>query len=410
MVRPIGLDAELISTVESLAALQGSDGGIDEDRHKMASSMLEGMTREGVRAAQYHGGAAYADALAADLQAWLVGGLQHPPDFSRSRAAVSPPADGQPFFFMGPLRLANGERQSCRFEVFISLREEPGEPEYLDIYRRYPHPLNICQSSHLLAGSAGLTRGNNIVFFPENIQPTAGADNQRCAVFFFNKFYRIYNELTLPLVRAASPLLAINNATEGDRRACYKARCVWGYLHDYFHHKGPRPFNTNIRAKTRWFTGLLEELKVDLQAYLACIEADFRDAETVAEFILLERLFRYPSERDWHRNFDSGTGLLLFRLLEEHEAVRIDDDGSLSFLLELVPEAARAFVAEVEALEGLPDEIYPSHALGLVRRYLPRGAGERRFERPATFAASRLAGLSAGPTLRFSQDDLRAAL
>ncbi|CAN0483728.1 unnamed protein product, partial [Scytosiphon promiscuus] len=167
-----------------------------------------------------------------------------------------------------------------------------------------------------------------------------------------------------------------------DPRACYKARCVWGYLHDYFHHQGPRPFDRHVSIKTRWFTGLLEEIKVDLQSLLACRTGGIPDGDAVAEFILLDRAFRYPLEPDWYRNFDSGTGLILLAMLEEHGALRLLPDGRFEIDANALESAARHFIAEVEAIEQEDDAIYLARAKDLVRRYLPEGTGRQRFVRP----------------------------
>ncbi len=199
----------------------------------------------------------YGEALSEDFTRWLNSSFKNKPDFSRSRDALRPPQNGMPFFFTGPLRLANGARSGWRFECFLALREEPDSAAYQEIYKMYPHPKNICQSSHLLFGSSGVVNGNNIVFFAENIQAEEPLDGQNYAVFFFNKFHDIYNEITLNKVASTTVGIPVTNPTGGDPRATYLARCVWGYLHDYFHHQGNRPFDQQVAIKTRWFTGLL---------------------------------------------------------------------------------------------------------------------------------------------------------
>ncbi|WP_349358124.1 DUF6421 family protein [Stappia sp.] len=413
MFRPCDLDTlldpALIAATHALADLQEADGTIAPARHARARELLPVAADLAGATARACGQAAYAKALAADIERWIAAGLDTPPDFGAARDAIVPPRDGAPFFFFGPLRLANGGRTGWRFETFLAWREEPSDPAYLRLYARFPHPANICQSSHLIDGTAGLMSGNNIVFFPENIQAATPVAKQDYAVFFFNKFHRIYNEITLPAVRAAADGLAIRNPTGPDPRANYKARCVWGYLHDYFHHQGARPFDTNVAIKTRWFTGLLEEIKVDLQSYLACRESDLVDAEAVAEFILLDRSFRYPLEPDWNRNFDSGTGLILFAVFEEHGLLSHGPEGRLRLDLAGIPAAARAFIAEVSEIERRPDEAYLAAARELVRRYLPPATGTGRFARPAAVEASALARHPAPPALAFTRAGLAAS-
>lgn len=403
------LEPSFVQAIETLGSLQAADGGIAPGLHGKAERLLTAIAATTKEIAGVCGQPAFGAAFCADAERWRQAGLATAPDFTAARDAIRPPDDGEPFFFAGPLRLANGGREGWRFETFLSLREEPADETYLDLYDRFPHPANICQSSHLIAGSRGLLEGNNIVFFPENIQAAAPVDRQRYAVFFFNKFHRIFNEITLPAARRATSGIRIANPTASDPRACYKARCVWGYLHDYFHHQGPRPFNRHVSIKTRWFTGLLEEIKVDLQSLLACRAGGIPDGDAVAEFILLDRAFRYPLEPDWYRNFDSGTGLILLAVLEEQQALRRLSDGRLEIHADALENTAIHFIDEVEAIERENDANYLARAKELVRRYLPEGTGGQRFARPPVVEGAALALIDPPPALGFTSRELLAS-
>ncbi|CAN0514283.1 unnamed protein product, partial [Scytosiphon promiscuus] len=181
-----------------------ADGSIASHRHGKAEDLLSTIAATTSEIAGVCGQPAFGAAFCADVGRWRQASLATAPDFTAARDAIRPPRDGEPFFFTGPLRLANGGREGWRFETFLSLREEPADAAYLDLYERFPHPANICQSSHLIAGSRGLLEGNNIVFFPENIQAATPVARQAYAVFFFNKFHRIFNEITLPAARRAT--------------------------------------------------------------------------------------------------------------------------------------------------------------------------------------------------------------
>lgn len=403
------LEPSFIQAVEELGSLQAAEGSITPDLHGRAEHLLTAIAATTNEVAGLCGQPAFGAAFCADAERWRQAGLATALDFTAARDAIRPPDDGEPFFFAGPLRLANGGREGWRFETFLSLREEPSDAAYVDLYERFPHPANICQSSHLVAGSRGLLEGNNIVFFPENIQAATPVDRQRYAVFFFNKFHRIFNEITLPAARRATSGIGIANPTAPDPRACYKARCVWGYLHDYFHHQGPRPFNRHVSIKTRWFTGLLEEIKVDLQSLLACRAGRIPDGDAVAEFILLDRAFRYPLEPDWYRNFDSGTGLILLAMLKEHRALRRLADGRFEIDPVALESAARRFIGQVEAIEQEDDAIYLTRAKDLVRRYLPEGTGRQRFARPPVVEGAALSRIDPPQALSFTSVELLAS-
>lgn len=382
-----------VARVDALGAMQAHDGTVATESSDECVALARKVGLEAARLACQFNQEEYGEALVEDFQEWIASGLRECPDFHRSRDALAPPQDGAHFFFAGPLRLANGGRAGWRMECFLALREEPDCETYRSLYTMYPHPRNICQSSHLLAGSRGLVSGNNIVFFPENIQAEAPLEGQAYAVFFFNKFHRIYNNITLHKLGDATSGVAALNPTGGDARSTYFARCVWGYLHDYFHHQGDRPFNEHLSIKTRWFTGLLEELKVDLEAWLACRGRRFVNADAVAEFILFDRAFRYPCEPDWQRNFDSGTGLLLLSLLRMKGGVSIGGDGRLSINIEVLPEIAREFISEVCAIETLADASYLTAAKEMVRRYLPEGPDGTRMSLPKGLLRSQMESL-----------------
>ncbi|WP_244426381.1 hypothetical protein [Bartonella florencae] len=54
----------------------------------------------------------------------------------------------------------------------------------------------------------------------------------------------------------------------------------------------------------------------------------------ITEFILLERIFRYPKGSDQHITFDAGTGILLFEIFMRNNALIETDQGYLQFDLE----------------------------------------------------------------------------
>ena len=151
---------------------------------------------------------------------------------------------------------------------------------------------------------------------------------------------------------------------------------------------------------------------MDLETWLACRERGFVNSDAVAEFILFDRAFRYPCEPDWHRNFDSGTGLLLLSLLEAKGGLEIGEEGRLSVDIESVPEIACEFISEVCAIESLPDEPYLAAAKEMVRRYVPEGPDGTRMGLPRGLLGSRMESLvgSERDPIQFTPDILRLSL
>lgn len=343
-----------------------------------------------------------------DVGEWIAQGLDSSPCFDRVRDAYTPPPDGSENLFIGPVITANGPApRGYHLECFIARREDPAEVGALE--RTHPHPKNKCESTRLLAASTGFMEGNCIVFFPENIRTRSKVSSQQYALFFFNKFKKIYDEITVRNTAAIlGPELAaqwLQSSHALPPQDCYRARCVWGYLHDYYHHCGPLPLDGHLQLKLNWHAGLLEEIKVDSQVILECLSPDVPYGPSVVEFVLLERLFRYPVQADVRSNFDSGTGVFLFEWLAEHGAIAMQGDRITAIRREAVYEALRHLVVEIEAFERttLSDE-YREKARQLVHRYLnpPSQPGDR-FEMPPRLQALLAA---AGPSHELHFADL----
>ena len=344
-----------------------------QDESEVVKSIVEKIEKEIVSITENLNMSAYGRAVIEDFHNWLFLNCREKPNFKKSRDILKSPVSGSMFFFIGPLRVANGSRGSStyKFECFISKREEPIDNKFKYLYEAYPHPKNICQSSHLLNATKGLLSGNNLVFFPENILASDTPNKQSYAVFYFNKFYKIFHSLTIPLCSKIGLEKQYVTSIMLTEKETYQARCVWGYLHDYFHHIGPRPFDEQIKIKTKWFTGLLEEVKVDMQTLLTCMnDHNIPFAKEVSEFILLERLFRYPSEKTWSNNFDAGTGLFLQSFFFENKNLLMDGNKKFVFDDTNLEKNILKLIKEIEEIEKMSNEQYLINSQKYVYRYL----------------------------------------
>lgn len=328
-----------------------------------------------------------ADAFDADVDAWLDRGLDSVPQFDQSLANYILPDQGQLTFFIAPLRATNGPAPCGAFlECFLALREEPEELKQVIATIGKSNSRGACSASRIFAGSKGLIAGNCIVFFPENVATAIKVESQAFALFFLNKFQPIFRAETLPRARRlfGDQSWASENLTP---EKCYSARAIWCYVHDYFHQCGPRPFDSNLQVKMNFFVGLLEETKVDCQTALAAYQKRIPFGREIVEFILLERLLRYPSQPDATTNFDAGCGIFLFEwlmqegygLTEKENGVQIDIDGCITGM---------AVLAErIEAIETTLDNAeYRRLARNFVRTILPEGIDKARFAIPKRYA------------------------
>ncbi|MGG2088404.1 DUF6421 family protein [Priestia aryabhattai] len=309
------------------------------------------------------------NALKNDVCDWIERGLDEVPYFDQTLIAYSPPANGEATFFLGPIVTPNGPtKRGFYLEAFIAVRDEPEIMKSIEA--DLPHPKNGCQSLKLLAGTQGFMEGKCIVFFPENVKTKEKITSQNFAIFFFNKFHSIYNDDTLKRAYSIFPDFNFKSRAM-NREDTYQARVIWGYLHDYYHHCGNKPFDQHIQAKMNFFAGILEEVKVDCQTVLTLHKRKYPFWEEITEFVLFERLLRYPSQHNAPRNFDSGTGFFLFSWLVANGR-SISRKGERACLdLDMCLKELDLLVKEIEELETIQsDSSYKEKAERYVRKYL----------------------------------------
>ncbi|MER6997962.1 DUF6421 family protein [Streptomyces sp. NPDC000410] len=302
-----------------------------------------------------------------DLNAWSRSGFVGGPQFDATRDTVPAPEDGRPAAFVGPVTLPNSDRRGAFLEAFTVVRQETDH--LADLQAAYPHPKAVFQSTRLLSASQGLREGNCVVFFPENIPTAHPCTHQNFAWFFFNRHVGIYAHtlaITAELCGAGTPFAGESRlrSADVDPEDVYQARCIWGYMHDYFHHTGPRPLDQNLALKTKWRPGLLEELKVDMKSAIACHEEQVPYGDIIFEYIMLERLFRYPAQPEPLRNFDAGTGFALGTWLADHGLLTVDEQGRrrLGSKSDIVA-SVRELVQLIEEIETISeDDTYRSSA------------------------------------------------
>lgn len=378
----------IVPLVNRVRAAQAADGRIAGDP-AWAAAALTALVPEVRAVAGETGQAGCAEAFGCDLGRWLAAGLDTPPDFVATGRAYRPGPDGAPSLLVAPIVTTNGPAPvGARLECLLIVPEEPAECRAAATALG-TSPLG-CRYARFVAGSDGYARGNCLVCFSESVAARSPDPGQHFAVFLMNKFHRIFTRQTLPAVRR---LFGQADALFGGLRwragrltpaETYAARCVWATGHEHYHQTGPRPLGENLGVKSNWFCGLLEELKVDARVVLAAARGDLPFHREVAEFVLFDRMFRYPAHPEATRNFDAGTGVFLFEWLAARRAIthgrrlRLDLDRCLAALDELA--------GAVTELERGPDAEYRAAARAFVRAVLPAGDPGDRFALPRRFA------------------------
>lgn len=401
------VNEQIVPNIHELQTYQNDKGQITE-RHERAEQLLLQLIEDAGTIYEAVHLTVAKEAFKQDVLDWIGRGLGETPYFDRLLTAYRAPSDQETTFFAAPIVTPNGPHaKGCYFEAFLAVREEPAMMRPIE--EELPHPENGCQSLKLLAGTKGFTEEKCIVFFPENVKTKENITSQTFAIFYFNKFYHIYHEDTLKRARAIFEHAPFKSAQLSPDRT-YEARVLWGYLHDYFHHCGKKPFHLHIQAKMNFFAGILEEVKVDCQAILTLWERQYDGWEEIIEFVLYERLLRYPSQHNATRNFDSGTGYFLFSwIIENGRSIQRGEKKPVSLDLSRCMDDLKKLVAEIEQLEELEDDsAYKEAAERYVRQYLPPGREGERFSVPEQYFIDEINKKIETNRLRFERERLEA--
>jgi hypothetical protein len=387
------LDTRVVPLIHEIQRYQRADGSVEprhrDDADAALSALRDGLNRSALFTERSR------QALDHDLTSWRGAGLESPPQFDASRDAIEGPGDKELAMFAGPAFMPNSGTTKPLFELVLILRDEP---EILRTVREdYPHGDSACQSTRVLTGSRHATGGQCVVLFPENVLASTSVERQKFAWFFMNKHIpthrwtleRIHERCGDNLFAEGDPLASPRLDADG----MYDTRCCWAHLHEHHHQTGPRPLAHNLALKTRRYTGLLEEMKVDCQSMQACLRDDSIPYRwEVIEFVLLDRLFRYPTGSDALSNDDAGAGVLMGTWLLRHGVLTAS--GGPGDQIRLASRAATldaidALVAEVLAVETLDEDSYLKAAREFTLSVLdpPERAGDL-YSKPADWLAS----------------------
>lgn len=384
------LNGQVVPLIHELQGYQREDGSVDPRHLADADAALSALRAELHASALFP--ARSRQALDHDLAAWRAAGLESPPRFDAVRDAIEGPGDKELTLFAGPAFMPNSGTMGPLFQLVLVMRDEPGALS--GVRQAYPHMESACQSTRVLAGSRQATEGQCVVLFPENVPAHSPVIRQKFAWFFMNKHIPTY-QWTLDRIRERC---GDNLFAEGDPLASprldpdgmYDTRCCWAHLHEHHHQVGPRPLASNLALKTQPYTGLLEEMKVDCQAVAACLRDETIPYRwEVFEFVLFDRLFRYPTGDDALSNDDAGAGVLLGTWLLRHDVLR-DRDGQvrLASRAETV-HAVDELVSEVLALEELDKDDYQRAAKEFTLSVLdPPARDGDQYAKPADWLSS----------------------
>jgi len=155
-----------------------------------------------------------------------------------------------------------------------------------------------------------------VAVFCENYRGVIPSDEYK-AYYFIDKFVDRFKSITLPeILRSWSPT-AFPDLQEADDTALYSASATWVTMHEAYHRLGYLPIPEFLYEKSTRNGGGAEEMRVDL---LSCVKlgrqmAHDPEAQLAFQYILAERLIRYPLQSPPSENYDARASVALFSYL-----------------------------------------------------------------------------------------------
>lgn len=329
-------------------------------------------------------GAVLPPGLAARLQAALAGhranpivrafaedverSARQPIDCSATRAALRQRDDSLVLgFFRAPYNEALG------LDAFAYERVLP-DPH---LAGRYPSAAVRAVSTRF--ATAGFRAPLCVALFPENFIAGEAIVEGDAVFYFMDRFVERFWRVTSPVLhRLSSPdtLAGLKSISPAE---VLVAAATWVHLHEHFHRRGFLPLPDYLHVKKTRSAAGLEEVRVDVLTVIACLQEAARGyprARTVADFVLAERLFRYPFQGTPQANYDARGVQVLFSFLERRGILEVRGEQLHLHMADIVP-ALKEFVIAINHLEQLIRAADSGAALERRQQFIQRLAGYR---------------------------------
>lgn len=240
------------------------------------------------------------------------------------------------------------------FEYFVisPIRISPAITELVDSY---------AMPVRLLAHSAGFNRERIVAVFPEEWRFIDSFANQLSpkAIYFIDRFVRRTKYTSLNLLASCTSTSSLRHLKQLLKRSApddnlLRLASEWMWVHEASHHKGQMPIPKYLTFKSGISPGAFEELRADAEAIVELIKMPDRTGDIVClcEFILMERLLRYPVDclrASETMDYDAiGSHVLLHFL--ENEGV-VTRRGNMLDISEKWPDGLVSFVETIRSVE-----------------------------------------------------------
>ncbi|WP_133649042.1 DUF6421 family protein [Paraburkholderia flava] len=174
------------------------------------------------------------------------------------------------------------------------------------------------------------------------------------AYYFIDKFVDRFRNHTRPAIEASWSPTAFPDLVNADDDLLMQASAIWVHMHEHHHRVGFLPIPQHLDAKSTRNGAGAEELRVDILSILALSRLESTDPVLRAsiQYILAERLIRYPLQAPPKDNYDARSSVALFHYLSRHGVVA-SRGGKFYFEggYERLTQALRSIAVKLTAIE-----------------------------------------------------------
>jgi hypothetical protein len=201
--------------------------------------------------------------------------------------------------------------------------------------------------------SDGFKNPLSVAIFAENFRD-AEVKPYHKAYYLIEKFVDRFKSYTRPAIEAAWSPTAFPDVITADDDLLTRASAIWVHLHEYYHRTGYLPLPEHLKEKSSRNGAGAEELRVDILSILALLDLHANDPVLRAsiQYILAERLIRYPLQAPPKENYDARSSVALFEYLQRHGVIG-RKGGRFYFVggYARLGEALRSILVNITALE-----------------------------------------------------------
>lgn len=208
---------------------------------------------------------------------------------------------------------------------------------------------------NLIASTEGFQSSRAVALFPENFVTPIPPTRSNPVYYFINKFIDRFRTITIPFLTSGRVnLQPFENLLELSDAELKVIASVWVHMHEHFHTTGVLPVSEHFAIKSSRSSAAFEELRVDLLTILASF-AEHRTEmgqlfKGVTQFVIAERLIRYPIESHPEKDYDARSSIVLATLLAREGALETDSNR-LIIHFDRLEESIRSIANDIGKLE-----------------------------------------------------------